>query len=524
MAKDNLIPVVIGVGDVKNGSRKLEDAIEPADLMLSAIHKAIIDAGLSLEASRELQTGIDSVDVVATWTWPYPDLPALLSDKLGIQPQHKFYSHHAGNAPGKLFDDAARRLSQGKNKIAILTGGEALASLDAFSRAGKPPPLSWTKPARSVTEVFRPKGSGREENVGTIHSVGLPLHVYPLYENGFRAYRKQSMQDNVKESARLYADFSVVAEKNPLSWNYGKPAETEQSLSTVTRRNRMICYPYPLLMNAFNTVNLAAACILTTTDTARRLGVPEDQWIYPLGGAGTEDSNYFWERPNFHSCPSISRSLDAALQSSGLRKEDVDLFDFYSCFPIVPKLAAHHLGLPLVNNPKPITLLGGLTSFGGAGNNYSMHAITEMVRQLRKDTGAPRHGLILANGGVLSYQHVICLSSSQRKDGAPYPVEKPLPEVVTDVEVPVVDSQAEGEATIETYTVEFSRDGSPLCAYIVGLLRSNGHRFIANHADDSTLVELSNLDREPIGRVGYATKDPEEEGRNLFSLSRPTKL
>ena len=43
------------------------------------------------------------------------------------------------------------------------------------------------------------------------------------------------------------------------------------------------------------------------------------------------------------------------------------------CFPIVPKLACHHLGLPTTNPPKPITLLGGLTSFGGAGNNYSMH-------------------------------------------------------------------------------------------------------------------------------------------------------
>lgn len=44
-----------------------------------------------------------------------------------------------------------------------------------------------------------------------------------------------------------------------------------------------------------------------------------------------------------------------------------------SCFPIVPKIACDHLGLPIVNPPKPFTLLGGLTSFGGAGNNYSMH-------------------------------------------------------------------------------------------------------------------------------------------------------
>jgi hypothetical protein len=46
----------------------------------------------------------------------------------------------------------------------------------------------------------------------------------------------------------------------------------------------------PLLMNAFNNVNLAAACILTSTEFAMELGIPESKWIYPLGGAGTRDS------------------------------------------------------------------------------------------------------------------------------------------------------------------------------------------------------------------------------------------
>lgn len=43
-------------------------------------------------------------------------------------------------------------------------------------------------------------------------------------------------------------------------------------------------------MNAFNTVNLAAACVLTSTEYAEKLGIPKDRWIFPLGGAGTQDS------------------------------------------------------------------------------------------------------------------------------------------------------------------------------------------------------------------------------------------
>ena len=80
-------------------------------------------------------------------------------------------------------------------------------------------------------------------DLGTIHSVGLPIHVYPLYENAFRAHRGQSIAQNNKESARLYADFSRVAERNPVAWNYDRPAETEESIGTVTKKNRMICSP-----------------------------------------------------------------------------------------------------------------------------------------------------------------------------------------------------------------------------------------------------------------------------------------
>ena len=122
------IPIVVGVGDFKNKSSKLEDAMEPMELMLRAIQQAIADTGLSTASADKLQSQIDSIDVVRTWTWPYADLPDLLAKKLGAGLRHKFYSEHGGNQPGKLFDEAARRISQGESKLAVLAGGEALAS------------------------------------------------------------------------------------------------------------------------------------------------------------------------------------------------------------------------------------------------------------------------------------------------------------------------------------------------------------------------------------------------------------
>lgn len=274
-------------------------------------------------------------------------------------------------------------------------------------------------------------------------------------------------------------------------------------------------------MNAFNTVNLASAIILTSTSFAKQLGIPESKWVYPLGGAGTKDADEFWKRPNFYSSPSISRSIDASLKVSGATKEEMDIVDIYSCFPIVPKIAAQHLGLPVVGGDKPLTVLGGLTSFGGAGNNYSMHALTEMTRQLRDGKGDK--GLVLCNGGVLSYQYVVILSKEPRKDGF-YPTDNPLPPQITDVPVPELVFDPDGEAVVETYTVEFNRDGSPLRGHIIGRLKSSNRRFLANHDDDGTMLKMASGVGEIVGKSGWVWQDGEKKGRSLFAFDKPAKL
>ncbi|EEA28065.1 conserved hypothetical protein [Talaromyces marneffei ATCC 18224] len=509
-------PIIIGVGDIRNASTKVEDAREPADLMLDAIHHALQETGLN--SAIDLRSQIDSIDVVRTWTWAYGDLPGLLAEKLNITSplKHKLYTVNGGNQPARILDEAARRISRGETA--------------ACSKSNHFPPPGWT-PADENAEIFAPGELGQRDDIGSTHMMGAPIQIYPLYENGFRARRDQSFNDNNQESAVLYAKFSQVASNHQFAWNYGKPPMDAKEIGTISKTNRMICHPYPLFMNAFNTVNMAAACLLTSTEHAKKLGIPEDRWIYVLGGAGTEESKKFWERPNYHSSAAISRSIDEGLRVSGLKTSDIDIFDFYSCFPIVPKLACHHIGLDPRRPTKPITVLGGLTSFGGAGNNYSMHAITEIVRQLRNPSTKKNNGLVLANGGVLTYQHVICLSKHPRKNGQPYPAHNPLPETLTDLPIPQIVENAEGEATIETYTIEYSRTGTPETGYIVGRLKNASNaRFVAVTADDKSLerlVELAVVD-QPIGKIGYVyvEQDGNDKGRkrNLFTFGGKTRL
>lgn len=76
-----------------------------------------------------------------------------------------------------------------------------------------------------------------------MHSIGAPIHIYPLYENAFRAHRKQSLLENTDESAALYAGFAKVAAQHPYAWNHGKPAASKEDIGAVSRKNRMICSP-----------------------------------------------------------------------------------------------------------------------------------------------------------------------------------------------------------------------------------------------------------------------------------------
>jgi hypothetical protein len=40
-------------------------------------------------------------------------------------------------------------------------------------------------------------------DLGSKHGIGNPIQIYPLYENGFRAARGQSVGENWEESARV---------------------------------------------------------------------------------------------------------------------------------------------------------------------------------------------------------------------------------------------------------------------------------------------------------------------------------
>src|SRR6185369_1581241 len=93
------------------------------------------------------------------------------------------------------------------------------------------------------------------------------------------------------------------------------------------------------------------------------------------------------ERQHLGEAPSAVAAVNHALEVAGLNLDDIDFFDFYSCFPIAVSNITETLGLS-PSDARGLTLTGGLPYFGGAGNNYSMHAIAEAVARVREKPGS----------------------------------------------------------------------------------------------------------------------------------------
>lgn len=121
-ALPSLTPVIIGIGESRQKDFTIETCREPAELILSAIRDASQDS--SINAVEK----VDSISVVPPWSWNYDDLPKLLAQRLDIQPSHLELASHGGNTPALLCDKAAARVASGDVKMAVVAGGEALAS------------------------------------------------------------------------------------------------------------------------------------------------------------------------------------------------------------------------------------------------------------------------------------------------------------------------------------------------------------------------------------------------------------
>jgi acetyl-CoA C-acetyltransferase len=310
---------------------------------------------------------------------------------------------------------------------------------------------------------------------------------YGLLENARRARLGLSVADYRQRMGELFAPFTKVAAKNPFS---SSPVErTVDELTTVTESNRLICDPYPRLLLARDQVNQGAAALLMSVEAARRLGVPEKKWVYLRGHSDTKEQPLL-ERVDLGRSPASVMAFREALSVAGIGLDDVATFDLYSCFPVPVFNICDGVGLA-TDDPRGLTLTGGLPFFGGPGNNYSLHGIAETVNEMRDRPG--QFGLVGANGGIMS-KYSVGVYSTEPADWVHDNSAALQDEVAKFAQVQVTEI-ADGAATVETYSVRY--DWPVRTAVIVGRLDSDNCRFLATSEDEDLVALLS--DDEPLG-------------------------
>lgn len=492
---DPRTPVIVGIGQIA-------DPIDsPSYRRLSAVGLAAEAARIAVEDAGIDPATIDTVAGVRQFEISTPqaraplgrsdNYPRSVAQQIGADPSRAVLEVVGGQSPQHLITEFARAIAHGEAETVVIFGSEAISTTRGLAGQDDAPDYTET-----VGGQLEDRGFGLEgltSRAQTEHGLTDAPSQYALFDNARRARNGESRDEYATEIGELFAPFTEIAATNSIAAAPTK--RTAEELMTVTQQNRMIADPYPRFVVARDQVNQGAAVVLTSVENARAAGIPEETWVFLHGYADRREKPLL-ERPDLSESPAAIDAARVALERAGLELSDVATFDLYSCFAIAVLNICDGLGLSHTD-PRGLTLTGGLPFFGGAGNNYSMHAVAETVVALRRAPGS--FGFVGANGGSLSKYSAAVYSTTPISwldwdDTAGQSELDSVPSVV-------VAESPQGVGTIETYTVKHDRAGNR-SGIVIGRIES-GERFLATVPDgDTETLDLLSVG-EPFGAVVY---------------------
>lgn len=478
MTVDGRAPCVIGVGQFV--SRPDEGpAPEPLDQWERVVRAAAADA----RARSDVLSRVDALRIVYCQSWPYDDPPGRLSARLGIAPGAAEYAGIGGTRPQQLINQAAAAILRGESEVAVVTGAEALDTKRRMKKAGERPPWSYRHPDPPPFPFEAPFHPAE-----VAHEVFQAWLTFPLFDVARRAALEVEPEEYRSRIGALLAPMTAVASANRYAWY---PIErTADELMTAAPDNRMVGYPYTKYAVSVMDVDMAGAVIVASHDAADALGVPADRRVYLRGWCYAEGPHYVAEHASLAESPAMREASGEALRIAGMGVDDVAYFDLYSCFASSILFGLDALGLA-ADDPRGVTVTGGLPFAGGAGSNYVTHSVAGMTDVLRADPGAV--GLV-SGVGMHMTKHVFAAYSTE-----PGPVEIPdeaaVQESVRRAHPPrPIGERADGRATVASYTVAHGRDGEPDWGLAVLDLPPGGDRAYARVLDPDLLVEIEKVE------------------------------
>ena len=444
-------------------------APEPLEMWVQVAQEAAADAGV-----RSALADLDALHVVHCMSWAYDDAPARLAQRLGVDVVHSEVSVLAGTASQRLVNAAAERMLAGTSELALIVGGEALASrrrlrLDGHEPVWSHPSARAGDPPIDLDEWIWP--------TEWAHDVIQPTLTFAALDTARRA-RLGAAPDSYRwAEAELLARFTEVAAANPYAWFPKR--RTAEEIAAVGPGNRWISTPYTKNMVAIMDVDMAAALLVATHQKADELGVPHDQRVYLRGWSFGRDATHVAERPFLDRSPAMAEVAADALARAGVGIDDIAHLDLYSCFASSVLYAVDALGLA-DDDRRGFTVTGGLPYHGGPSSNYTAHAIAGVVQRLRNDGAG--YGLV-SGVGMHMTKHVWAVYGTEPGRLVPPDYSAVQARIDRAPARPVIPTLAEKEtATIACYSVTHDRSGAPVTALVVAELEGGARAYArTNH-------------------------------------------
>jgi len=302
--------------------------------------------------------------------------------------------------------------------------------------------------------------------------------------------------------SELWARFAAASGSRAAAWS--QKAWSAEEIRSPSAANRMVTYPYTKLMNANIFTDQAAALLVCSPETARAAGVPEDRLVHLHAGADGADRQFFTERWSLAESPGLRATAADALAAAGVGVDDIARFDLYSCFPSAVQMAMKELALagPARGDDRPLTVTGGLSFFGGPGNNYVSHSVAAMVDACRADPGSL--GLVTGLGYYLTKHSAGIYSTTPPERGYVRADPSTTNERIEATPARRPAGAYAGPATVEATVVQYNREGDPALA-VLAALTPDGGRALANSTDPSAMASM--VTEEWAGRSVELTTD-----------------
>lgn len=360
-------------------------------LCIDAARRALEDAQITKDQ-------IDGLVTCNSMAEPYMYHAEAIAEYLQIFPRYCISVGAGGASTFSILHQAALAITTGVCDTVLITMADSLRS------------------GLSREQAMSLQSSSGHPQFETPYGPTVPAFYALIARAHMEAYGTTPEQlAAVAVSARKHASLNPAAQMREL-------ISIEDVLSS-----RLIADPLHLL-DCSLVSDGGAAVVLTSAD--RAADFPHDP-VYVLGAGEGHGHEHISQAQSLTTSAAVE-SGRRAFDMAGLSPSDIDVAELYDCFTPVVLIELEDLGFckkgeagafveageTALQGTLPVNTHGGLLSHCHPGNPGSMFALTEAVRQLRRQAGARQVenaevALVHGQGGIMSSHATLILGREQ---------------------------------------------------------------------------------------------------------------